>query len=192
MKKIISFDWDNTLVNTLPITLSALNWTLKHFGKAEWTLEELRAESHFSVKGAFPQWFAEKADEATQIYKEAYQSFNADLEFLPDSLMMLKVLRSLGFRMSVISNKMSVNLRIEVERLGLSEFFEVIIGAEDVRNNKPNSEAMEKMCHMMNVLPEDVIYYGDTEVDLEFARRSGCEGVKYRGDHTVLFQAILL
>ena len=192
MKKIISFDWDNTLVNTLPITLQALNHTLRHFGKSEWTKEQLKAESHFSVKGAFPSWFGENSDQATEIYKKAYQAFNSQLEFLPNSFELLRILRAQGLRMSLISNKMTENLRAEVEKLGLKHFFEVVIGADDVKKNKPDIEAMQKMCDLMKVLPEEVIYYGDTVVDLEFAEKSGCKGVKYEGNHFALLNAIFL
>ena len=74
--KAIIFDWDNTLVNTWPITLKALNITLKQFGFEEWSEEKLKQNVHFSVKSSFPQWFGDKAAEATKLYKKIYRDNN--------------------------------------------------------------------------------------------------------------------
>lgn len=69
--KAIFFDWDNTLVDTWPVLLDSSNAVLRHFGKSEISLEEVKIRARLSSRESFPEQFGESWEEALSIfYKE--------------------------------------------------------------------------------------------------------------------------
>jgi phosphoglycolate phosphatase len=69
-------------------------------------------------------------------------------------------------------------LRREVTRLGWSEYFGSLVGAGDAPADKPACEPVHLALAASGVPPgPNVWFVGDTAVDIECARNSGCVGV---------------
>jgi phosphoglycolate phosphatase len=78
----------------------------------------------------------------------------------------------------VVSNKTGELLRREVARLGWSALFGSVVGAGDAAADKPASEPVHLALAPSGVTPGEAVWFvGDTAVDMECARNSGCTAV---------------
>jgi beta-phosphoglucomutase-like phosphatase (HAD superfamily) len=58
---------------------------------------------------------------------------------------------------------------------GVDDKFEFYVGREDVKAWKPNPEGLLKIREHFQVLKEDMIYFGDLQMDLVAGAKSGVE-----------------
>ncbi len=177
--RAILFDWDNTLVDSWATIHEALNFLMRAMGKPEWSLAETRERVRLSLREAFPPLFGERWEEARGIYLDRFRAIHLDrLSPLPGREAMLRRLAGEGIFLGIVSNKTGELLRREVAWLGWSGFFGSIIGAGDAPADKPAREPVHLALAPSGVpAGAEVWFVGDTSVDMECARNSGCIAV---------------
>ena len=52
--------------------------------------------------------------------------------------------------------------------------YDTLVGNDDVKNRKPDPEAVFKACKNLKVKPKDCIFVGDTPFDVRAAKSAGC------------------
>ena len=62
-----------------------------------------------------------------------------------------------------------------MDRLGLGDCLDFVIGSSDVKHHKPHPEGLEMALDRLGLAPERVLYCGDTVLDAEAAQRAGLE-----------------
>ncbi len=85
---------------------------------------------------------------------------------------LLTTLREQGYQLAVVSNKFDA----AVKALCLDYFgdlIEVAIGETATVAKKPAPDTVLTAMRQLNVSPEDCIYVGDSDVDIETAKNSG-------------------
>ena len=186
MKKLIKprailFDWDNTLVDTWPLIHHALNMTLRHMGQPEWAAERVRSEIKQSMRDSFPAMFGERWKDAAAHYQTSYRAIHLEaLAPLPDVVAMLAAIERREVFVGVVSNKMGATLRKEIEHLAWEDYFDVAIGAGDAARDKPHADPVLLALQDTGIDPaSDVWFVGDTGVDLEVAKVTGCTPLLY-------------
>ena len=177
--RAILFDWDNTLVDSWGTIHEALNFVMGAMGKPEWSLDDTRTRVRLSLRESFPMHFGERWQEAQTIYLDRFREIHLDrLTALPGREGMLHSLATQGIFLGVVSNKTGPLLRREVERLGWSSFFGSVIGAGDAAADKPACEPVHLALAPSGIpAGEEVWFVGDTAIDMECAKNSGCVGV---------------
>jgi phosphoglycolate phosphatase len=172
----ILFDWDNTLVDSWATIHEALNITMAAMGKPVWSVDQTRARVRLSLRESFPRHFGERWKEAQQIYLDKFRAIHLDrLTALPGRGELLRSLAGEGIFLGVVSNKTGALLRLEAGRIGWSEFFGSIIGAGDASADKPDAAPVLLALERSGIAAGDEVWFvGDTGVDMECARNSGC------------------
>lgn len=104
-------------------------------------------------------------------------TFWADVQ--PDTPRVLESLRERGFCLGVISNS-NGSVGEQLERLGLAQFFSVIIDSHHVGVEKPHPEifkiALERVPE--NIKPSEAVFVGDTNAtDMGGAMLAGLRGI---------------
>jgi HAD superfamily hydrolase (TIGR01549 family) len=142
-----------------------------HFAK-------LKSEGRFkSVKRLFYESFFEIAkelqlestlaqriaDEARRLYIEFFASH---VQLYPDALTCLEALRSLGFKLGVISDADCDVLKVEMERLDILKYFNVIVASSKVRSYKPSPKIFNSALKLAHCRRGEAAYIGDAEVDV--------------------------
>lgn len=176
----VIFDWDNTLVNTWPLIQQAIDSTMIKMGKEPWGLKRVMDNIHKSMRESFPEIFGDQWEKAGEIYKESYRSMNLKtLEFLPDALKLVDVLRQDGVKVFIISNKIGQTLRKEAESLKVTDKFCALVGAGDAKLDKPSTYPVDLALKDSGLDPkkDEVWFVGDTVTDLECAYNSGCQPI---------------
>ncbi len=177
--RAILFDWDNTLVDSWATIHEALNFLMRAMEKPEWSLAETHARVRLSLREAFPPIFGERWEEAREIYLGRFREIHLDrLTALPGRGEMLRALAGQEMFLGVVSNKTGEILRREVAQLGWSDFFGSIVGAGDAAADKPAREPVHLALAPSGVpAGADVWFVGDTAIDIECAKNSGCVAV---------------
>lgn len=176
--KAVIFDWDNTLLDTLPILEKALNTTLLAFGMEPWSRERVVKSTHHSLRDSFPVLFGGRWEEACDIFYAAYDEAKVlGNSPLPGSKNLLKLFAAHGIYMAIVSNKNGEILRAEVASLGWTDFFSKIVGSADCVEDKPSAVCVDAALSAFDESKNarsDVWFIGDTSVDAACARNAGC------------------
>jgi phosphoglycolate phosphatase len=172
----ILFDWDNTLVDSWATIHEALNFLMAAMNKPLWRIEETRERVRLSLRESFPRMFAERWQEARDIYLGRFRAIHLErLTALPGRTELLQRLADEEIFLGVVSNKTGSLLRRETEHLGWSALFGSVIGAGDAPVDKPDAAPVRLALAQSGIAPgERVWFVGDTAIDMECARNSGC------------------
>ena len=102
----IFFDWDGTLVDTLPWLLTAHNHVRTHLGHEPWSVEDFKKVIRYSSRELYGRLYGEREEEAHTVLR-AFMDANhlENLEVLPDALPLLEYLHESGIPAGIISNK---------------------------------------------------------------------------------------
>ncbi len=179
--KAVIFDWDNTLVNTWPIIHAALNATMKAMDKPLWSFDMTKQRVRKSMRDSFPEIFGEHWERAGEIYQHHYRiNHLLKLEPLAGAESLLAAVKQSGVYNVVVSNKKGPNLRQEVTHLGWDHYFYKVVGADDAVRDKPFPEPVELAFAGSEHTPGGHVWFiGDSDIDLECARNTGCTAVLY-------------
>jgi len=177
----IIFDWDNTLVNTWPVIHSALNATMEAMDKPLWTFDMTKQRVRKSMRDSFPEIFGENWEKAGEIYQSQYRANHLDtLEPLPQAEELLMTIKDSGIFCVVVSNKKGPNLRKEVTHLGWDKYFSSVIGSDDAAKDKPFCEPVQlAFKESPHTTGDHVWFIGDSDIDLECAKNTGCTAILY-------------
>jgi HAD superfamily hydrolase (TIGR01509 family) len=168
----VVFDWDGTIVDTLPliyranvtvlgelgITMSRSWFREKHSPDWRRGYRELGVPEHLWDRTA-ARW----AEEMGRMQPRA----------LPWVRRALRQLRGNGVRLGLVTASTRGVVEPSLERLNLAGLFETAWYADDVREGKPHPEALLLALRDLGLAAEQTVYVGDTTVDLEMARAAG-------------------
>ena len=93
----------------------------------------------------------------------------------PGAAELLRALHSRGVRLGIVSTKSGDTIQYIMDRCGLGELLDLVIGSYEVTRHKPHPEGILKALEHMQVPPEDFLYCGDTVLDAEAAQRAGVD-----------------
>ena len=88
---------------------------------------------------------------------------------------LLQGLHSRGVRLGIVSTKTGETISRIMERFGLRDTLELILGSYDVTHHKPHPEGILKALDQMGVAPEELLYCGDTILDAQAAQGAGVD-----------------
>jgi phosphoglycolate phosphatase len=172
----ILFDWDNTLVDSWATIHEALNFLMVTMERPLWTIGETRERVRLSLREAFPRIFGERWEEARDIYLSRFHAIHLErLTALPGRAQLLERLSNEGIFLGVVSNKTGSLLRRETDHIGWAARFGGVVGAGDAPLDKPDAAPVRLALEQSGVDPGETVWFvGDTGIDMECARNSGC------------------
>jgi phosphoglycolate phosphatase len=185
--KAVLFDWDNTLVDSLPTTLHAINAVMEHYGRPLVTMERLQKGPGKALRETFPIMFGDDWETAADIYYKAYNEVHMDLiQPHPHAQDLLDYLYQQKMFLGVVSNKHGDNLRLEVANLGWEKYFREIVGSKDTEQDKPSHVPVELALAMLpEGLGPHIWFIGDSLVDMATAKNSSLTGIFINSDENI-------
>lgn len=184
MKKIIIFDLDGTLLNSIADLAQSTNYALRINGFAEHKQEEYNFFVGNGVTKLFERALPEGAKTVENIEKirtafvAHYDSHNTDLSRPYVGIEeLLSVLHQKGIMIAVASNKYDSATKKLVQFYFPNIPFVAILGQREGINVKPDPTIVEDIIKIAQVDKEDVLYVGDSGVDMQTARNAGVTAV---------------
>ena len=121
---------------------------------------------------------------ASEFYHTNYINFIGHCKLFPGAIEVLKFVKNKGFKTAVVTNTHH-ELTIKIlKKFNLINYFDAVLGGDDVKSGKPDPEIIIKACNLLCVFPGDSVMVGDTNADMEAGKSAGCFtiGVGVRGD----------
>jgi phosphoglycolate phosphatase len=91
--------------------------------------------------------------------------------------LVFEALKAEGYELGVITNDSETGARAQCERLGLSHWFEAIIGYDSGHGRKPEAGQIIAFMERFGYQPEETALIGDTLHDMHAARAAGVMGI---------------
>ena len=179
--KYIVFDCDGTLVNTYPLIMETFRRTFKKF-LPDYILEEDELNSFFgpSLRKTILKYFKEEqVDEVIKGYREINRSLMPTWIYAFEGIVdVLKYLKQHDYPVSILSNKAYDMIMLGLELTNLEEYFDVIIGYEQMPEHKPDPSGIDviKTFYHTNDL-NNIYLIGDTLIDIKTAQNAGIHSV---------------
>lgn len=193
--KLIIFDLDGVLVNTKQIHYHALNTALKNVGE-EYIIDY---QEHLSIYDGHKtkyklQLLSEKKKLPVSVHLQVYNdkqketikhltSISVDNQLIE----LFQKLKTQGYLIACCSNSIRSTVITVLAKLGIIEYFNIILSSEDVKNTKPHPEIYWKAMSMLSVTPAETLIVEDSPVGIRGALASGGDvcRVKDREDLTL-------
>lgn len=85
----------------------------------------------------------------------------------------LDELRRRGMKLAVLTGFDRVETAFFLERMGLQQYFDLVLSAEDIVKHRPDPQGLLIALDRLALSRDEVIYVGDAMVDIQFARNAG-------------------
>lgn len=190
--KLVAFDLDGTICNTLKDIASSLNRALAALGFSTYSddgvsgligksivymckhaVPEDRAEAWIDVRDGFLSDYAEHLCDTTVPYPE-----------MPE---LLHALKARGVTLAIVTNKPDPHAKKMIRTLfPEGDLFAYVQGQCEAYPVKPDPAMLDLVRGDLGFTREETLYLGDMDVDLQFAKNAGlaCVGCGwgYRGE----------
>ena len=184
MKKLVIFDLDGTLLDTIADLAVATNYALQQLGYPTHTEETIRTFVGNGInkllERALPTVEKNEANvmRMRTYFVPYYDEHNADLSGpYPGIVALLEEIQKRGLMIAVASNKyQEATAKLVAQYFPTIDFVEVL-GQRDGIAVKPDPTIVFDILKKAKVAPEDVLYVGDSGVDMQTAQNAGIDAV---------------
>ena len=176
----VIFDLDGTLLNTLADLANITNKTLEEFGFPPRSMEEVERfvgnGARPLIRRALPDDMDFSDEEFEKIYEVMhgnYFKYQNQLATLYDGMEeVLTELKSRGIRTAIVTNKPH-DAAEEIRLRYFDGLIELSRGAQDGVPSKPHPALCSMVLREFGLKPEECIYVGDSDTDIETAKNAG-------------------
>lgn len=181
MKKLVIFDLDGTLTNTLKSIQKSANTALEAFGFAPYEVDRYR---YFVGNGSaelIRQCLIHDGDEKLQHFDEVMRKYEEVFakycmyEVAPYGGIneLIAALKEKGYLLAVNSNKPQAQTEDVISTVFGDDVFDAVVGQVDERPRKPAPDGVNFILSTLGVACDEAIYLGDTSIDMQTGKSAG-------------------
>ena len=169
------FDFDYTLADSSRGIVICFRNVLERHGHTGISDEAIKRTIGKTLEDSFSLLSGITAPETLAEYKKEYVKeadtyMTVNTFFFPETVTVLKTLKSQGAQIGIISTKFRFRIREMVDQHFPKDFFDIIIGGEDVKQAKPDPQGIKKALRQLHRRKSETLYIGDSTVDAETAQ----------------------
>jgi HAD superfamily hydrolase (TIGR01509 family) len=184
----VIFDMDGVIVDTEPLNDEHNKAHLKQLGadlgrkpfmsrpglNSRMTWEILKAEYELEYEVEY----------LIRSSRQSYMEFLRNLEEMPIVAGVTELIHQLhqnGYRVSLASSANPKRIELILQRLGLTNDFEVIVSGDDVKNGKPAPDCYLLAAKKLDVKPENCVVIEDATFGVRAAKSAGMKCLGFAG-----------
>ena len=178
-KQLLIFDFDGTLIDSVPDLGDATNAMLTTLGKETYPISTIRNwvgnGSRVLVERALVgkievlegELTVEETDHAEQVFFDAYKNLSGSKTVAyPDVDSGLRKLKAAGFTLALVTNKPIRFVPKILQSFGWQDLFSEVLGGDSLPVKKPDPAPLLHVCEALNVTPEQAVMIGDSRNDI--------------------------
>jgi HAD superfamily hydrolase (TIGR01509 family) len=178
--KAVIFDMDVLILDTAKIDEQTLEKLLRAYGKesnlhkTEPTPESIAGATYyenFKAKYDLPGDVATIQAKKREILHEEIN--RSELAPFPGFIQLLNFFKKENFLVAVASNRGEDTINLVLEKLGVKNLFDVVVGTTETRRNKPFPDLYIHTAQELKVDPKNCIVLEDSEQGIISAREAG-------------------
>lgn len=181
--KLVIFDLDGVLLDAKKTHYHALNQALENVTSSKkfcisWQ-EHLNRFDGLKTHAKLDMLAAERGLNASlidTIWSEKQRLTRSELSNLKSNSKLIEVmkwLRSNGYMIACCSNSIRRTVYTSLSKMGILEYFDILVSNQDVLNSKPHPEMYWLAMSKLNCLPEETLIVEDSPVGILASQRSG-------------------
>ncbi|MCP8463077.1 phosphoglycolate phosphatase [Pseudomonas sp. ZM23] len=187
LPRLVMFDLDGTLVDSVPDLAAAVDKMLQELGRPPAGLDAVR---HWVGNGArvlvrralaggieHDGVSEEDTERALELFMEAYADSHEFTVVYPGVVDTLKWLKKQGVELALITNKPERFVGPLLDEKKLGKFFRWIIGGDTLPQQKPDPAALLFVMKMAGVSANESLFVGDSCNDILAAKAAGVRSV---------------
>ncbi|WP_025132418.1 phosphoglycolate phosphatase [Pseudomonas sp. PH1b] len=195
MPRLVMFDLDGTLVDSVPDLAAAVDHMLLKMGRAPAGLEAVREwvgnGAPMLVRRALANSLEAEgvddgeAEHALELFNAAYEDSHELTVVYPGVRETLKWLYKQGVEMALITNKPERFVAPLLDQMKIGRYFRWIIGGDTLPQKKPDPAALFFVMKMASVPASQSLFVGDSRSDVLAAKAAGvkCVALSYGYNH---------
>ena len=180
LKEAYFFDLDGTLIDTTADIATAVNLTRAFYDLPPLSLEEVEAGVGWGatdlIRKTFPSSLNATVMEIRNRFVQHYHAHLCDQTCLyPLVREVLDLLKAQKRPLALVTNKPLHLTTPTLEHLKLTEYFQSVVCGDTFTERKPHPRPLLESLIRLNLQADQVLFVGDTEVDLEAGQRAGID-----------------
>jgi len=173
--KLIIFDLDGTLVDAYGAIIKSFNYTMRKLGYPPQDSPVIRRAVGWGDENLLRPFINSGGlKKALSLYRSHHKkSLLKYSRLFPKVKMVLRRLKTKGYKLAIASNRPTRFSRIVICHLGLDKYFGFILCKDAVRQGKPHPQILNKIMQRFSLKPKQTLYVGDMHIDAQAGRRAG-------------------
>lgn len=172
MFKVVAFDMDGTIADTIPMCIEAFRKSVSPYIDHKLSEEEILNTFGLNEIGMVKSVVSQNWKSAINDFYYQYEYLhNNIIEVFDGILNLFELLKYKKIIVALITGKGERSCTITLEKLGISKVFDdILYGSEIAPNKKQNIEYLLKK---YNISKEEFCYIGDTVQDIKICQEVG-------------------
>lgn len=174
--KVIIFDFDGTIADTLDAIVSITNRLAEEFGYKQTSQEDLAILKNLTSRQIIKQ-SGVSIFKIPFLIKKVKAELNNEIQELSAFIGIKEAfieLKSQGNRLGIVTSNSKENVTAFLHKNGLQELFDFIYSAPTIFGK---SKVINRIVKTENIKLEDVIYVGDETRDIEAAKKTHIKAI---------------
>lgn len=182
-KKVIIFDLDGTLLDSLMDIVISANEVLDSFGFPNHNLDGYKqfigdGARNLMIRSLPKGCDNDTIDKALKLFMEIYsKKIHTNTKPYDGIYEMLDLLKKEGFSLNLLSNKPQ-QFTLKYYDLFFKKYnFDFVYGQSDEHPKKPDPATALQIASSLNTNPKDIFFVGDTSTDMQTALNAGMQSI---------------
>lgn len=174
--KAFVFDLDMTLIDSSYAIHKCMNMLAEHFGLRRVSRDEVMVSIGLLIEDAWKSFWGKYNDEWLTYYrKNLISEENKGLRPFENTISTLNALQNNGYLTAVVTNR--TYPAVPIKETGIGKYLDLMVGTSEVKRAKPFPDPLFLACEKLSIKPNEIIYTGDTDIDMKAASAGDILGV---------------
>jgi HAD superfamily hydrolase (TIGR01549 family) len=171
--KVLIFDQDGTIADTLPLIVKAIKNCIKELTNKDLSFDRIVSFFGPSEQGVLKKMLPEQPEKAFTVYLEQYEKLHDEIcpAPFPGIKDLFKTLSEKDLHICMVTGKSRQATNISLHKFGLYDYFEIIETGSPNGSDKVNG--IRRILKQLNIDPSDCLYLGDETSDIRHCREAG-------------------
>lgn len=178
--RAVCFDFDYTLGDSTDSIVAGFQSGFVRLGHPAPDRETVRGTVGYLLEDAYEMLTGDADPQRKALFRAYFLEVAKprqaeETTLFPGTAELLRGLHGRGIQLGIVSTKTGETIARIMDRHGLGDTLELILGSYDVTRHKPHPEGLLKAMDRMGVAAEDFLYCGDTILDAQAAQGAGVD-----------------